>query len=236
MSIPSHRFRPDHRHPDDTHGPSMLAAGVVAIASGALAYAAYNRLRDDGQARRGFGRSWPQDAPRRTMKDNRDGWTGPITVGRTVTINKPRSELYAFWRDFRNLPQFMENVKAVVVMDGGKRSRWVIAAPGIEEIAFETAIIDERENELIAWLSDPDATVRNGGRVVFRDAPGGRGTEVEVTIAYEAPGGRIGQAIAKLFQREPHIQARRELKRFKQLMETGEISNTVPGKAAPRAA
>jgi uncharacterized membrane protein len=223
------------RTPERDSGLSALAAGAVVLASGALAFAAVSQFARSAGMMRDTRPSWPEDAPRRTLHENRGSWRGPIVVGRTVTINKPRAELYAFWRDFTNLPTFMENVKAVEVTGTGQHSRWTIAAPG-EDITFESAIVDERENELIAWRSSPDAPVQNAGRVVFRDAPGGRGTQVEATIAYEAPGGRIGQAIAKLFQREPHIQARRELKRFKQLMETGEISTTVPGKAAPRAA
>ncbi|MFC6490972.1 cyclase, partial [Nitratireductor sp. GCM10026969] len=116
---------------------------------------------------------------------------------------------------------------------GDKGARWVVAAPGGSTITFETTITDERPDELIAWKSDEGAEVRNSGRIVFRDAPGGRGTEVEATIAYDPPGGAFGWAAAKLFQREPRIQTRRELKRFKQLMETGEVA--VAGRTARHA-
>ena len=224
----------NRHHQYERPGMSTLAAGALALATGAIAYAAMSQFA--GASRYGRSRApvWPEDAPRRTLRRNQgQHWGNDIVVGRTVTINKPRSELYAFWRDFSNLPKFMENVTSVIASDG-KRSHWTIAAPG-GEVSFDSTITEERENELLAWRSDDDAEIRNSGRIVFRDAPGGRGTQVEATIAYEAPGGRVGQFIAKLFQREPHIQARRELRRFKQLMETGEISTTVPGPAAPRA-
>src|SRR5690606_38948337 len=196
-----------------------VAVGLVAMASAALAYAAFGR-----KPRRPV---MPEDAPEAALHRRRTGGRREeVIVGRTVTIDRPRQELYAFWRDFSNLPRFMENVRSVTALDD-KRSHWVIAAPA-GEIEFDTVIVEERPGELIAWQSTEDAPIRNSGRIVFRDAPGGRGTQVEATIAYDPPGGKIGQMAAKLFQREPGIQARRELKRFKQLMETGEIATSNP--------
>lgn len=144
-------------------------------------------------------------------------------VGRTVTINKPRAELYAYWRDFSKLPSFMDNVEQVELLDD-RRSRWVVRAPGEGTVEWIAAITEEKEGEYIAWASEAGADVPNSGRIDFRDASGGRGTVVTATILYDPPAGVIGKAIAKLFQREPAIQARRDLRRFKQLMETGEIA------------
>lgn len=155
-------------------------------------------------------------------------------VGRTVTIDRPRDELYAFWRDFRNLTAFMENIESVEMVDS-LRSHWVVKAPAGKTVEWDAVIDEERPNELISWVSAEDADVRNAGRVEFRNAPGGRGTQVTATIIYDAPGGKAGTIIAKLFQREPKVQARRELRRFKQLMETGEIATAEPPDAAPRA-
>jgi uncharacterized membrane protein len=93
----------------------------------------------------------------------------------------------------------------------------------------------DEPGHLIAWSSEDGASIRNSGQVEFRDSPEGRGTVVTVTLVYDAPGGALGQAIAKLFHREPKIQARQDLRRFKQLMETGEISTAAPPDAAPRA-
>ena len=101
---------------------------------------------------------------------------------------------------------------------------WVVKAPGGKSVEWVAAITDEREGEYIAWASEEGADVPNSGRVDFRDAQGDRGTVVTATILYDPPGGVIGKVIAKMFQREPAIQARRDLRRFKQLMETGEIA------------
>ncbi len=161
------------------------------------------------------------------------GWDNASVVGRTVTINKPRAELYAFWRDFRNLAAFMENVERVTPGDR-RMSHWVVKAPAGKTVEWDAVITEEIDGEAIAWESVDGADIKNAGRVEFRDGPPGRGTEVTATIVYEAPGGDIGKLIAKLFQKEPKIQARRELRRFKQLMETGEISTAEAPDAAPR--
>lgn len=144
-------------------------------------------------------------------------------IGRTVTIRRPRAELYAYWRDFPKLATFMENVERVEMLDE-RRSHWVVKAPGGGIVEWTAAITDEREGEYIAWASEEGADVANSGRVDFRDAQGDRGTIVSATILYDPPYGIIGKVIAKMFQREPAIQARRDLRRFKQLMETGEIA------------
>jgi uncharacterized membrane protein len=154
---------------------------------------------------------------------------GDALVGRTVTINRPRAELYAYWRDLANLPTFMDNVERIDVIDA-KRSHWVVKAPAGRTVEWDARITEEREGELIAWASEEGADVPNSGRIDFRDA-GDRGTIVTATIAYDPPGGAIGQLVAKLFQREPAIQARRDLRRFKQLMETGEIATGARNRA-----
>lgn len=161
-------------------------------------------------------------------------WSNAEIVGRTITIDRPRAEIYAFWRDFQNLARFMENIQRVDVLDA-KRSHWVVSAPGDDSVEWDAIITEERDNELIAWKSAEDADIKHLGRVEFRDGPPGRGTEIKVVLAYEAPGGGAGKLIAKLSQKEPQIQARRDLRRLKQLLETGEISTTHTPAAAPRA-
>ncbi|MHA6768052.1 SRPBCC family protein [Sphingobium ummariense] len=173
------------------------------------------------------------DAPLTTAKDLEPAdATGPLVepkgdslVGKTVTINRPREQLYRFWRDFSNLPAFLDNVVSVEPVDEG-RSRWTVKAPAGKTVEWMSTITEDRPGELIAWASEDGADVPNSGRIDFRDAPGGRGTWVTATIAYDPPGGFIGKVIAKMFQREPAIQARRDLRRFKQLMETGEIATS----------
>ena len=166
------------------------------------------------------------------VAESRD-WHSAALVGRTVTIGRPRAELYAFWRDFRNLAHFMENIDSVTVADAG-RSHWTIKAPAGRTVEFDTVITEDQPDAVIAWESLPAGDIKNAGRVEFFDAPPGRGTQVRVTMAYDPPGGEIGKAIAKLFQKEPKVQARRDLRRFKQLMEAGEISTTEAPDAAPR--
>ena len=157
-----------------------------------------------------------------------------VLVGRSVTIDKPRDQLYAFWRDFENLPVFMHNVKSVAVIDR-RRSHWVIDAPAGQTVEWDAEITRDEPGSLIAWRSLDGASVRNEGLVEFLDSPDGRGTVVRVTLTYDPPGGTVGKLIAKIFQKEPKVQARQDLRRFKQLMETGEISTAQPQDAAPRA-
>lgn len=153
------------------------------------------------------------------------GWDHAAVVGRSITVNLPREQVYAFWRDFKNFPAFMENIQSVAVGDD-RRSHWVVQAPGGGTVEWDAIINEDVPGELIAWSSVEEADVKNAGRVEFRDAAPGRGTVVTATIAYEPPAGRIGQMIAKLFQEEPKIQARRDLRRFKQFLETGEVATS----------
>ena len=179
------------------------------------------------------------DAPPLTAKDKEDRAaataglaeaTGSDVTGKTVTINRPRQEIYDFWRDFSNLPQVMDNVVSIEKLDD-RRSRWTVKAPGGGTVSWTSQVTEDQPGELIAWTSEEDADVPNSGRVEFRDAPGDRGTWVTATIVYDPPAGIIGKVIAKMFQREPHIQARRDLRRLKQLMETGEIATAARTKA-----
>jgi uncharacterized membrane protein len=161
------------------------------------------------------------DAPKRTQRDDQDG--DLAIVGKSVTINRPRSELFAYWRDFTKLPSFMHAIERIE-MSGGNRSVWTIKAPAGQHVTLETETVAVVENESIGWRSVEGSQIRTAGVVTFRDAPADRGTVVTAEIAYQPPGGDLGRLVAKLFQAEPNIQARHELKRFKQLMEAGEIA------------
>lgn len=174
----------------------------------------------------------PDDAPLTTSKhgdkaqavaDTLTQAEGDAVVGKTVTIARPRQELYDYWRALEKLPSFMDNVEAIQDLGGG-RYHWTVKAPAGRTVEWTARITEDVPGELIAWTSEEGADVPNSGRIEFRDAPGGRGTWVSATILYDPPAGVIGKVIAKLFQREPAIQARRDLRRFKQLMETGEIA------------
>ena len=172
-------------------------------------------------------------SPAFTRKDHVEGEHQAASV-RAVLINRPRQELYDFWRDFRNLPTFMENVKSVEIMESG-RSSWMVAGPAGADFELVSEITEERPGEFIAWRSLEESDIDHEGWIEFRDNPFGRGTEVRVFISYDPPAGALGKMVAKVMQREPRIQARRELRRFKQLMETGEIPTSKAPDAAPRA-
>lgn len=155
-----------------------------------------------------------------------DGHQG-IQVQRSVTINKPRQELFRIWRNFENLPRFMTHLQKVSVdeLGGDKRSHWVAKAPLGREIQWDSEITEERENEYLAWSSLPGSLVESMGSVEFEDAPAGRGTIVKVSMQYHPVGGSMAAAFAKLFGEEPDVQVREDLRHFKQIMETGEIAS-----------
>lgn len=175
----------------------------------------------------------PDDAPGHTA---RRGFGAYDVVGRTVTIARPREELFAFWRDFENLATFMENIVSVKPTGADGRAVWTILAPAGRTVEVETEIVREEPGELIAWRSVPGSQIDTEGRVTFTDAPGERGTRVGVRVAYKPPAGELGRVVAKLFMREPEIQARHDLKRFKMLMEAGEIATSARRKDQTRAA
>jgi uncharacterized membrane protein len=183
----------------------------------------------------------PSDAPLSTAKDPNPAAAGLAIdaddagelIGRTVTINRSPQDLYEFWRDFRNLPLFMDNIESVQLLDP-TRSHWKVKAPADTSVEWDSVITEDLPGEVIAWRSVGDASIENSGRIEFKPTSNGRGTQVTVTIVYDPPAGAVGKVIAKLFQREPNIQARRDLRRFKQLMETGEIPTSQPPAAGPR--
>lgn len=164
------------------------------------------------------------DAPLRTRKDDKED--DLAYVGRSVLINRPRDELFAFWRDFQNLPRFMVAIESIQPT-GADRATWTIKAPAGQTVQLETQTVDVVEGEAIGWRSVEGSDIKTEGRVTFAHAPGGRGTIVTANIAYEPPAGDLGRLVAKLFAAEPNIQARHELKRFKMLMEAGEIANPI---------
>jgi uncharacterized membrane protein len=214
--LTEHARRPAPRTDAAAAAGLTLALGAAVLIFG-TALAGTRRRSQLARAR-----SHPDSAPleaRRAVADGR------VLTGNAVRINRPRQELYAFWRDFANLPRFMENLREVRPVGDG-RSEWTIAAPLGSSVVLRTEVTEERDGELIAWRTLPDSDVEAEGRVRFRDAPGGRGAIVSATVAYRPPAGELGRWIAKLFGREPDIQGRRELRRFKMLMETGEIATS----------
>jgi uncharacterized membrane protein len=142
-----------------------------------------------------------------------------------VTVNRSVKDVYQFWHDFENLPRFMYHLQSVR-MTGDRRSHWTAKAPAGRSVEWDAEVVDERPHELIGWRSIEGAKVRNSGSVRFSPIAGGRGTEVRVELEYSVPGGRFGTRVAKVFGEAPQQQICDDLRRFKQVIETGEIARS----------
>lgn len=153
-------------------------------------------------------------------------------VKRTTTIERSPEELYRAWRDFERLPRFMTHLESVRVIDD-RRSHWIAKGPAGKTFEWDAEITDDVRHERIAWRSTGQADVPNRGSVRFTPATGGRGTVVTLDFSYHPPGGKIGAAVATLFGEEPGQQAQEDLRRFKQLMEAGELP-TIQGQSSGR--
>ncbi|WP_282285494.1 SRPBCC family protein [Micromonospora sp. WMMD998] len=147
---------------------------------------------------------------------------GFMELTATTTIRKPPSQVYAFWRDLDNLPTFMAHLKEIRTT-GDRTSRWSAGAPFGRHVEWDAEIVDEVTGERIAWRSTGDADVPNSGTVQFVPAPDGVSTEVHVVMSYDIPGGAVGKAVAKYFGEEPHQQLDDDLRRLKQVLETGQV-------------
>jgi uncharacterized membrane protein len=145
-----------------------------------------------------------------------------IRVRKAITINRSPEEIYRFWRSLENLPQFMDHLESVRELDQ-RRSYWKVRAPLGTTVEWTAEIAEDRPNELISWRSVEDAQVPNSGKVRFVPAPGGRGTEVHLDISYDPPAGTLGATLAKLLGKEPGQQIEGDLRRLKQVLETGEV-------------
>jgi uncharacterized membrane protein len=153
----------------------------------------------------------------------------------TITIDRSPEELYRFWRDFSNLPRFMRRLESVQVL-ADRRSHWKARGPAGASVEWDAEIVEERPNERIAWRSLAGSRIHHAGVVRFERAPGGRGTQVALELEYTPPGGALGATLAKVLGRVPAQALREDLRRFKQLMETGDVvvsEGTLRGVAQP---
>lgn len=169
--------------------------------------------------------------PKKSNTWNDGMLSGKVHVSKSLTINKSPAELYSFWRNFENLPKFMTHLESVKVIDD-KRSHWKAKAPVVSSVEWDAEITSEQENVRIGWRSLEGADVPNSGVVEFLPTSN-RGTQVKVSLTYEAPGGAFGAMFAKLFGEEPSQQVYGDLYRFKSLMEAGEVM-TVEGQSSGR--
>jgi uncharacterized membrane protein len=154
----------------------------------------------------------------------------PMELTATTTVAKPVSEVYSFWKQFENLPTFMAHVDDVKTTGDGV-SHWSVSAPFGKSVEWDAETVEDVADQRIAWHSKDGADVTNEGRVEFMAAPGGRGTELHVNISYSMPAGKLGEAVARYFGEDPHQQLDDDLRRLKQILETGEVvrSEGAPG-------
>lgn len=155
------------------------------------------------------------------LMSRRRGSDGTLQVSKSITINRDPADVHAFWRDFSNLPRFMYHLKSVEILDD-RRSRWVAKAPFGRQVEWEAEITEDSPGR-ISWQSLPRADVGNSGSVSFGRGPGGRGTVVRVELEYLPPGRVAGSLLARLAGEDPEQQIYDDLRRFKQMMEIGEV-------------
>ncbi len=213
---------------------------VASVAAGAaLLYLATrqrptNRLVTStglGLLARGVGGYCPVNAAVGRNSDRSDtkvalGGSRGVHVNESITINRPAPELFNFWRDFANLPRFMEHLDDVQMLSS-TRSLWTAKAPAGMHVKWEADIINEIAGELIGWQSTENADVASAGSVRFVPAHGGA-TEINVHLQYEPPAGKLGSFVASLFGEEPSQQIRADLRRLKAILETGEVPRSEP--------
>jgi uncharacterized membrane protein len=193
-------LRSDNREPSRAAGAAAAVAGIAAL---------------DVLCARQLSRG-----AETTAKGTANG--GRVGVKQSITVNRPLDEVYGFWRNFENLPRFMQHLE-LVQTTGERQSHWKAKGPAGTTVEWDAETTEDRPNELIAWRSVGNADVDNAGVVRFTRAAGGRGTEVHVDLRYDPPAGKLGAAIAKLFGEEPNQQVAGDLRRFKQVLETGEV-------------
>lgn len=187
-----------------------LAVGGVAIARGGSGQCAAKRAL--------------APTPYESQLADEQNWGRARALSKSITVNRPRDEIYRYWRDFSNMPTFMEYVEQVEARDD-HHAHWVARLPMTDRtVEWDTYVTEDVPGERLAWMSEADAPVRNLGWVTFRDAPNGSGTEIHAVIAHEVPGGQLGYALARGVSKFTGFKAEQNLRRFKQLMETGEIS------------
>ena len=178
-------------------------------------------------AYKGINGHWPGVGNGRA-DDTRTALSGRrgVNVREVVSLERPLDEVYEFWRRFENLPRFMRHLETVTQYGDG-RSHWVACGPSGSRFEWDAEIINEVQNKVIGWRSLPNAEVISAGSVNFRSARDGRATEVAVSLQYAPPGGKVGAFAANLFGKEPSQTIREDLRRFKQVLETGEIARAV---------
>ena len=149
-----------------------------------------------------------------------------IHFRKTITVNRSPEMVYSFWRNFENLPRFMHNLESVRAT-GLVHSHWVAKGPAGTVVEWDAVITQDIPNESIAWKSLEGSEVDNWGSVHFEPTLDGAGTIIRVDLAYRPPGGRLAAKVAKLFGKAPEQEVQGDLRRFKEVLETGHLGNDV---------
>jgi len=204
----------------DTQGGAAAIGGAALLYRGATGHCdVYQAFGVDHANRIGQATVADRDSDtRRRLRGDRG-----IHVEEAVTLNKPIGEVFRFWRNLENLPQFMRHLESVAVREEGI-SHWVAKGPAGSKVEWDARIINEVDNKVIGWQSLKGSTIATAGSVNFDETP--HGTRVRVHLQYNPPAGRLGALVARIFGEEPNQTVREDLRRFKQLMETGEIPTT----------
>jgi uncharacterized membrane protein len=208
----------------DTSGGVAAIAGAALLYRGATGHSELYEVLGVSTAREhSHARGTGVIADRGSDTRQQLGGSRGIHVEEALTINKPIAEVFRFWRNFENLPTFMQHLDSVAVREEGL-SHWVAKGPAGTNVEWDARIINEVDNKLIGWQSLDGSTISTAGSVHFDETE--HGTRVRIRLQYNPPGGRLGAAIARVFGEEPNQTVREDLRRFKQLMETGEIPTT----------
>jgi uncharacterized membrane protein len=193
------------RHLGSLSGITMFVSGGYLLARGLSGYCAITNAINNRDSRQ----------------------ASAMELSSTFTINKPKNDVYSFWRKLENLPRFMQHLDSVEELDD-KRSKWTAKLPGgVGKVSWEAEIQNDISGEVISWSSLPGSTVDNAGEVRFKDAAtGSDSTEISVRLTYRLPAGDLGSIAAKLFNPAVEKMMREDIRSFKRLMETGESAST----------
>lgn len=206
--------RPTDQSTERFETGTRRGGGLAALLGGA-ALAAYAVYKGTSRGREAHTAASP--APRHEPL--------PSHIETSVNVLRPAHELYSFWRDFENLPRFMRHLESVRNLGNG-RSHWIARTPVGSRVEWDAQVVEEREGQLLSWQSLPGSQVHNAGSVLFEAAPGDRGTLVRVSFDLAPPGGAAGRLAAKALGPITKQQVHEDLRRFKNLMEAGEIPTT----------
>ena len=158
---------------------------------------------------------------------NRDGGTAApaaVEIQRSLTVQQPREEVYRRWRDPQSQTLVWSHF-ATITNATDQGAHWRVEGPLGRALEWDTQIVEERDGKLIRWRST-SGDLPNEGTVEFRDAPGELGTEITLRVRFDPPAGRLGEAVARLLDDPPKLVLAKALRRFKSLVETGEIAST----------